>query len=280
MKRWLRLLMMSCFMVMMLASTALAAGWTTGQGANQGRWWYDLENGRYYGAETSVPEWQWLDGNGDGIAECYAFDQQGWMYADTVTPDGYEVNVDGAWTENNIVQTREVVPGYAGTGKQQTAEPDGNEQRILIAYFSHTGTTEEAAKQIQAAAGGDLFEIRTVNAYPNSYQATVDVARTELDQDARPALAARVENMEEYDVILLGYPIWWHTAPKAVDTFLESYDLSGKTILPFCTSGGSSIEESMPDIRELSQNASVGTGLTANSLDANVIETWLNSNGL
>ena len=91
-----------------------------------------------------------------------------------------------------------------------------------------------------------------------------------------------MENMEDYDVILLGYPIWWHTAPMAVNTFLESYDLTGKTILPFCTSGGSGIEESMPDIQRLGQSrgASVGSGLTANSLNREEITQWLTQNGI
>ncbi len=208
-------------------------------------------------------EWQWLDGNEDGIAECYAFDREGWMYADTATPDGYTVNTDGAWAVNGAVQTMAVPAGYAGT-MAQTPQANTDGKRILIAYFSHTGTTQETAKEIQAAAGGDLFEITVTNPYPSSYQSAVDRARRELDQNARPELSSRVEHMENYDVILLGYPIQWHTAPMAVDTFLESYDLNGKTVLPFCTSGGSSIEESIPDIRSLGQSrgASVGNGLT------------------
>lgn len=226
-------------------------------------------------------EWQWLDGNGDGIAECYAFDREGWMYADTVTPDGYTVNRDGAWTVDGAVQTMAVAAGSTGT-RAQVPQTDTNGNRILIAYFSHTGTTEEAAKEIQAVAGGDLFAITVTDPYPSSYQSTVDRARRELDQNARPGLSSRVERMEDYDVILLGYPIWWHTAPMAIDTFLESYDLNGKVVLPFCTSGGSSIEESMPDIRSLGRRrgASVGNGLTANTLDRGMIAEWLRGNGV
>ena len=118
--------------------------------------------------------------------------------------------------------------------------------------------------------------------YPDSYQETVDRAREELDQNARPDLSSTVPNMADYDVIILGYPIWWHTEPMAINTFLESYDLTGKTILPFCTSGGSSIEESMPDLRQIahSSGAVVGTGLTANSLTEREIDSWLSSNGI
>ena len=132
------------------------------------------------------------------------------------------------------------------------ADPD----RVFLSYRYDTGNRK--------GDPGDLFEITVTNPYPSSYQSAVDRARRELDQNARPELSSRVEHMENYDVILLGYPIQWHTAPMAVDTFLESYDLNGKTVLPFCTSGGSSIEESIPDIRSLGQSrgASVGNGLT------------------
>lgn len=110
----------------------------------------------------------------------------------------------------------------------------------------------------------------------------MDRARQELDSDARPALPSTDESMEDYDAILVGYPIWWHTEPMAINTFLESYDLTGKTILPFCTSGGSGIEESMPDMRRIgeAQGAVVGTGLTAHSLDEGVIISWLQENGI
>lgn len=281
MKRIGKLIVAICVLTACMASTVFAAGWTTGRGENSSRWWYDLGNEQYYGIPGQAVEWQWLDGNGDGIAECYAFDREGWMYADVTTPDGYTVDNNGAWTVNGKVQTMAVEAGYAGTRAQASqTSMDGN--KILIAYFSHTGTTEEAAKEIQAAAGGDLFEITVTDPYPSSYQSTVDRARRELDQNTRPELSSRVERMEDYDVVLLGYPIWWHTAPMAINTFLESYDLNGKLVLPFCTSGGSSIEESMPDIRSLGQSrgASVGSGLTANSLDRDVITEWLRENGV
>ncbi|MCI9637329.1 MAG: hypothetical protein HFG77_13220 [Hungatella sp.] len=278
MKRIWKLVLAICVLTACMGSTAFAAGWTRGQGTNSSRWWYDLGNGQRYGSPESEVEWQWLDGNGDGIAECYAFDKEGWMYAGTTTPDGYMVNGDGAWTVDGIAQTMSVTVGYGGT-LAQAQQPD-TAGRILIAYFSKTGTTREAAEKIQAVAGGDLFEIRTAEAYPSSYQDTVDQARRELDQNARPALASRVENINDYDIILVGYPIWWHTTPMAVNTFLESYDLSGKTIIPFCTSGGSGIEESMAGVRASAGNGTVGVGLTANALTEERIRGWLAENGL
>lgn len=281
MKRFVKLIAMVFALTMLMSSVVFAAGWTNGQGEKSDRWWYDLGNGTWYGTSDAAVEWQWLDGNGDGIAESYAFDNQGWMYADTVTPDGYSVNEDGAWTLDGVVQTMSVAAGYAGTRAQNSQSVDAGE-KILIAYFSKTGTTEAAAREIQAVTGGDLFEITVSNPYPSSYQSTVDRARNELDSNARPELSSRVENMDEYDVILLGYPIWWHTAPMAIDTFLESYDLSGKIVLSFATSAGSSVSESMADIQRIGaeRGASVGTGITANSLSQSVIEAWFSENGI
>ena len=152
MKRIWKLVLAICVLTIGMASTAFAAGWTTGQGANSSRWWYDLGNGQYYGTPTSAVEWQWLDGNKDGIAECYAFDREGWMYAGTTTPDGYTVNGDGAWTVNGAVQTMAVTAGYGGT-RAQAQQPGTAGKKVLTAYFSKTGTTKEAAEKIHSVAG-------------------------------------------------------------------------------------------------------------------------------
>lgn len=152
--------------------------------------------------------------------------------------------------------------------------------KILVAYFSQTGTTRRAARKIQKLTEGDLFRIRAREQYPDDYDACVERAQEELEQDARPELASQVANMEDYDVILLGYPIWWHRAPMTIYTFLESYDLTGKTVIPFCTSGGSSISESMPALRRIAEEAGaeVGKGLTANSTGTRRLERWLDQN--
>ncbi len=149
---------------------------------------------------------------------------------------------------------------------------------ILIAYFSKTGNTEEVANRIQELTGGDLFRIETAQPYPEDYTETTQIAQEELENNARPELTGEVENMEDYDTLFIGYPIWWHTAPMAVYTFLESYDLSGKTVIPFCTSGGSDIEESMPAIQELCPDSNILEGLTANNLDD--VEPWIESLGV
>ena len=167
------------------------------------------------------------------------------------------------------------------------SEPTADgESRVLVAYFSATGNTENIAQHIQTALDADLFEIVPEVAYTsedlNYSDEDCRANQEQNDPAARPAISGAVENPERYDVVFLGYPIWWHTEPMAINTFLESYDLTGKLILPFCTSGGSSIEESMPDLREIAgaRGATVGTGLTANSLSQEEISDWLNENGV
>jgi len=132
--------------------------------------------------------------------------------------------------------------------------------KILIAFFSHSGNTRVIAEQIRDLAGGDLFEIATVNPYPRDYNAVRNVSEREKKQNSRPELTAAVENMPDFDVIIVGYPNWWGTMPMAVWHFLEQYDLSGKTILPFCTHEGSSLGLSEKDLIKICPGASVLPG--------------------
>ncbi len=118
-----------------------------------------------------------------------------------------------------------------------------DKSKKLVAYFSCSGVTARAAQEVAAASGADLFEIAPVQPYTAADLNWMDKgSRSTLEmQDAacRPAVSARVENMQEYGTVFVGFPIWWYVAPRIVETFLESYDLSGKTIVPFFTSGGS-----------------------------------------
>ena len=147
--------------------------------------------------------------------------------------------------------------------------------KSLIAYFSRKGNnylggsivnlpignTEVVAKKIQALTGSELFQIRTVKAYPEDYTETTNVAQDELSGNARPELTEMVAHMDSYDVIYVGYPNWWGTMPMAVFTFLDSYDFSGKTIIPYCTHEGSGMGSSERDIRKLCPTAKVLSGL-------------------
>jgi flavodoxin len=147
--------------------------------------------------------------------------------------------------------------------------------KSLIAYFSRkgnnyldgnivnlpVGNTEVIAKKIQELTGSDLFKIKTVRSYPEDYTETTNVAQEEKSQNARPELTEKVDDLDSYDVIYLGYPNWWGTMPMAVCTFLESYDLSGKTIAPYCTNEGSGMGSSERDIKRISPKAKVLPGL-------------------
>jgi flavodoxin len=165
-------------------------------------------------------------------------------------------------------------------------------EKCLIVYFSKkgqnyvngsivnlpVGNTEVAAKMAQEVTGGDLFEIRTVKPYPADHMETIDVAKVELRNNARPEIATHVDNMDEYDTIILGYPNWWGTMPMAVCTFLEEYDFAGKTILPFCTHEGSGMGGER-DIKRICPSAKVKKGLAIHggsvNRAANNIKSWL-----
>lgn len=114
--------------------------------------------------------------------------------------------------------------------------------KVLVAYFSYSGTTRNIANALSEKTGGDLFEIAAENSYSDVYAES----NSEIRKNERPALTDTVTNMDEYDIVFVGYPIWWHATPAPINTFLESYDLTGKLIIPFCTSGGSDIDETMP----------------------------------
>lgn len=275
MKKVLHLLATTVILMVLFVSTALAAGWAQGQGVNAGRWWYDLDNGQYHAASASATGWQWLDGNMDGIAECYAFDQEGWLYTDTTTPDGHQVNADGAWTVDGVVQKQAV---SAGETNEENTVTDGS--RILIAYFSHTGTTRRAANLIQANTGGTLFEILPQEAYPSSYDATTARAQREINAGTLPAIQSGVENLDDYDVVFIGYPIWWNTTPPVVNTFLSSHNLEGKTVIPFCTSGGSGIRGSLTMVNRLCPGSTVLEGIDARSATDSSISSWLTRIGI
>ena len=151
-------------------------------------------------------------------------------------------------------------------------------KKVLVAYFSWGGNTRTVAKLIHEKTGGDLFEIKKDTPYPKDYKPTVDIGKQEKEQDARPKLAGPLPDLKQYDVILLGYPIWWYIEPMPVKTFVEAQDLSGKTILPFATSGGSGIEGSVADLRKTLPKSQVKDGLLANMTGG--IDRWLKENGL
>ena len=162
--------------------------------------------------------------------------------------------------------------------KKAEAAPAPANGKVLVAYFSWGGTTRKVAQAIQQKTGGDLFEIKTEKPYPTDYHATIDIGKKEKEDNVRPKLAGPLPDMKQYDVILLGYPIWWYVEPMAVKTFVEAQDLSGKTILPFATSGGSGVEGSVSNLRKTLPNAKVKDGILLNSTGG--LDGWLKDNGL
>lgn len=134
-------------------------------------------------------------------------------------------------------------------------------QKILVAYFSHSGNTRVIAEYIKNATGGDIFEIIPVTPYSDDYDTVVEQAKVELKSKIKPTIKAKVENVKEYDIIFVGYPNWWNTIPGPVRTFLSEHNLESKTIAPFCTHGGSELGESVDDIKEICPKSKVLDGL-------------------
>lgn len=190
--------------------------------------------------------------------------------------------------------------------EEQAPEESVSEQeeetvrKTLIAYFSladivpegadasahatpSIGNTESAAIEIQNQVGGDLFAIHTVQTYPVSHRECSAIAEEEMRSDARPELSTHVENMEQYDTVYIGYPIWWYIEPMAIRTFLEEYDFTGKTVIPFCTTLGAGIGESEENIASLASGATVLEGLTLHTGRQDMsedISSWLADIGM
>ena len=166
----------------------------------------------------------------------------------------------------------------------ETGETDSEEGSVLVAYFSWSGNTETVANLIAQQTGGDLFEIVPATPYTDDYDTLLDVARQEQAEDARPALANTVENWDSYDVVFVGYPNWWSDAPMAVYTFLESYDFTGKTLIPFNTSSSGGFGRSLSGVTQSAPGAEIleGLALTESELDdaSSRVSAWISGLGL
>ncbi len=148
---------------------------------------------------------------------------------------------------------------------------------ILVAYFSWGGTTQRMAQQIATLTGADLFRIEPVTPYPTEYTPTTEVARTEKEADARPAIKDTVPGWEQYDIVFIGCPVWWWTTPMIICTFAESYDFAGKTVVPFCTYASTYRDETLARIAELTPAAQhlTGCGLTSGRVNESNVTEWL-----
>lgn len=175
----------------------------------------------------------------------------------------------------------------SGTGSVASAAIEHTEStggNVLIAFFSWGWNTKGIAEEIQAQTGADLFEITLVNPYSDDYNTVLDEAQRDQNEQARPELAAHVEDMEEYDTVILGYPNWWASIPMPIASFLEEYDFSGKKIIPFCSHGGGRFGQSLTAIAKLVPEAEMGEALSVHySGDSSLpdaVTEWLKTNGI
>ena len=180
---------------------------------------------------------------------------------------------------------RNVDSGKTGTVIAKEAVPDTKMGgKVLIAYFSWGGNTRGIAQEIQSQTGADIFEISPVKPYSTDYNTVLMEAQEDQHNQARPELSDHVENMDDYDTILLGYPNWWASIPMPIASFLEEYDFSGKTIVPFCSHGGGRFGQSLTAIAKLEPDADMGEGLSVHysggATLSDDIQKWLDVNGI
>ena len=164
------------------------------------------------------------------------------------------------------------------------SEPVETGSRSLVVYFSWSGNTENVAKSIQSQTDSDIFEIVPATPYSDDYDTVVDLAQEEQRSNTRPAISGSIENIEQYDVVYVGFPNWWGDMPMILYTFFDTYDLSGKTVALFGTSGGSGLSGTVNEVRSLEPNATVTEGLHIGSGSSsnpdNAVSDWLNEIGL
>lgn len=198
------------------------------------------------------------------------------------------VSLAACGTESTEPEETETIDDSGQTvTEEETAdtEIEAEGTKVLVAYFSATGTTEGVAEHIANGLNADIYEIVPEDPYTdadlnyndNNSRTTIEMN----DPSARPAISSSVDNMDQYDVVFLGYPVWWGEAPRIVSTFMESYDFSGKTIVPFCTSGGSGMGSSATNLEQLISGATWLDGQRLNGSDSqDTVMEWVNGLGL
>lgn len=173
---------------------------------------------------------------------------------------------------NDIITAEFQNNGTAGTGK------------VLIAYFSWGGNTKGVAEEIENQTDADIFEIILTEPYSDDYNTVLEQAQHDQNIQARPEIENHIDNIDDYDIILLGYPNWWASIPMPIASFLEEYDFSGKTIIPFCSHGGGRFGQSITAISKLAPNSAIGEGLSIHYSGGSEmpedVSDWLSENGL
>lgn len=160
-----------------------------------------------------------------------------------------------------------------------SSESSETGSKSLVVYFSWSGNTQNVAEAIKANTDSDIFEIIPETPYSDDYDTVLELAQEEQSENVRPAISGSIDNIGDYDVIFVGFPNWWGDMPMILYTFFDSYDLSGKVIAPFCTSGGSGLSNTVNEIKELEPDATVTDGLHIGSSSASdpddAVSQWL-----
>lgn len=167
----------------------------------------------------------------------------------------------------------------SSTSSDRPEQGSAVQEAALVVYFSRTGNTAAVAEEIREQIGANAFEIVPVEAYSEDYDTVTAVAQEEQNNNARPEIRDRIDNLDQYDTVYVGYPIWWGDMPMILYTFFDTYDFSGKTIRPFCTSGGSGLSQTVEAIRDLEPDATVTEGLHIRDAEDNQmpseVTAWL-----
>ena len=209
------------------------------------------------------------------------------------------------WAAGNETVSERAYVAQSPSGQQVKSTSQSAKGKSLVVYFSVPetdgvdassgasrlvsngkvmGNTQYIASVISEATGSDLFEIKTVHTYPGSHKALIDAAKVEIDNNARPKLATHIQNLNDYDVVFIGFPNWWYNMPMPLYSFFDEYDFGGKTVIPFCTHGGSRFSDAIKTIREMEKGATVLDGYAiardhvSSSKDG--IQNWLKKIGM
>ena len=168
-----------------------------------------------------------------------------------------------------------------GTENQNTQQ-NNTQMKTLVTYFSASGVTKAVAERIARLAGADLMEIEPAQRYTDAdldWRDSLSRSSVEMkDKNSRPALAQAKLNAADYDVVYVGFPIWWYTAPTIINTFMEANDLKGKTVIPFATSGGSTIDKACQDLKAAYPDVNWKPGRLLNNVTDQEIQQWIDSN--
>lgn len=164
-----------------------------------------------------------------------------------------------AQPQKALAQDGKVLVVYFSVPETDGVDASSGASRV-IADGKLQGNTQYVASVIQQLTGGELFEIKTVHTYPGLHKELIDAAKKENEDNARPKLATHITDLNDYDVVFIGFPNWWYDMPMPLYTFFDEYDFSGKTIVPFCTHGGSRFSQAVQTIRKLEKEATVLDG--------------------